>query len=134
MKSQYGLTLKEQEKRRAERKKEKEKTRIAKLDREKKLSDALEKVKWPMSDKHLEALLGLVLEISGANTARSIAKRRELDVEKEKSEFTGSTSYNYLGAIKKSVKAMTKTEKVRLVFELLIDTGYDSLRNGVGKI
>lgn len=133
MKSQYGMTPKEQEARRAERKKEKEKAVKEKEAREKKLSEALAKLKWPMSEKHLDALLELSFEISGSNTARSVAKRHELEVVKEKSEW-GSEHYDHIGAIRKSAKSMTKTEKVRLVFELLVDSGYESLRSGISKI
>ena len=128
--SEYRLSPKEEVKRKEERKKEIAKAKKAKEARQKRLAEALDNVKWPLSENHLEALLGLALEMAGSNLMRSVAKRHEFEVKKEKNTW-GSTSWDYSGAVKSAVKEMDKTAKIRMVFELLIDTGYDSLRNGI---
>jgi hypothetical protein len=64
---------------------------------------------------------------------RSVAKRHELEVPKEKNTW-GSTSWNYEGAVKKKAGGLDRAGKIRLVVELLNDTVYDSLREGVKKI
>ncbi len=133
MTSQYGLTPKEQEARRANRKKEIAKAKKAKADREDRLTAALMKVKWPISGKMLDALLTLTLEQAGSNLMRSVAKRHELKVEKVKGSW-GSNYYDYGAAVKKATEGMGKSDKVWMIFELLIDTGYESLREGIGKL
>lgn len=133
MKSQYGLTPKEQAERKEERKKEIAESNKAKEERKIKLEKALAKIKWPMTEKHLDALLELALEQAGSNLYRSVAKRHELTVPKEKNTW-GSTSWNYDGAVKEMAKGLDNSGKIRLIFELLIDTGYDSLRDGIEKI
>lgn len=131
--SEYKRTPKEEAERKATRKKEIEASKKAKAAREKKFADALAQVKWPLSEKHLEALLALAFDNCPSNAYRNIAKRHELEVKKETSSW-GSTSYNYDGAVKAYAKTLDKTEKARLAFEMLIDTGYDTLRAGIGKL
>ena len=46
----------------------------------------------------------------------------------------GSASWDYQGAVKEMAKKLDTVGKLRLAFEFLIDTGYDSLREGIGKI
>ena len=46
----------------------------------------------------------------------------------------GVGSEDNLGALKTAVGKMSNEEKARLAFELLIDTGYDSHRAGIGKL
>jgi len=133
MKSQYGMTPKEQEARRARVKKENLAAKKAKEARQKKLKDALAKIDWPMSGKHLDALLTLTLEQAGSNLYRSVSKRHELKPEKVKCHW-GGTTIAYDKAVKEWAKGISKTEKIRLAFELLIDTGYESLREGIGKL
>lgn len=131
--SEYTMTPAEANKRKEERKKEIAKAKKAKEDRTKRLTDALAKLKWPMSEKHLDALLALSLDQASSNLYRAVAKRHELEVEKQKNTW-GSTTWNYKGAVEKMVKGLDNVGKLRMAFELLIDTGYDSLRNGIGKI
>lgn len=131
--AQYGLTAKEVKERKEDRKKEIENAKKAKVAMEKKLADALKKVKWPLSEKHLDALLTLALELAGSNAYRTIAKRHELEVEKENQSW-GGTCYRYDKAIEKMAKGLDKNEKIKFVFELLIDTGYGSLLKGIEKI
>ncbi len=133
MQSQYGLTPKEREERKADRKKEIETTKKAKVVMEKKLANALDKIKWPLSEKNLEVLIALSLEFAGSNTYRTVAKRHELEIEKEKNEW-GGTCFRYDKAILKMANGSNKNEKIKLVFELLADTGYNSLLKGIEKI
>ena len=88
------------------------------------------KLKWPLHSDHLDAMLALALEQAGFNLYRTVAKRHELEVKKQKNTW-GSSSWDYSGAVKAYAKAADKDEKLRLVFELLIDTGYDQLRDGM---
>lgn len=134
MRSQYGLTPKEQEARKLERKKEIEKAKKAKADRINRLEKALEKVAWPLNEQQLEALYELSFNSCSSNAFRSIAKRRELEVKKVKNSWGNGFTSDYKNAVKEAGKNMAKAEKLRLTFELLIDTGYDSLREGIGKI
>jgi ParB family chromosome partitioning protein len=133
MKSQYGMTPAEQKRRKEERKKEIEKSKNEKEARKKLMEDTLKKLKWPMSVKHLDALLELAFENAGFNVARSIAKRRGLEVPKETNTW-GSNSWDYTGAIEKLFKELDNAGKLRLAFELLIDDGYESFRKGIKKI
>lgn len=130
---EYRRSPEEEAKAKAERKAEKEKAVKAKEDREKKLAEALKKIKWPMSKKHLEALLALSMDQASSLIWSKVAKRHELEVKKTKTEW-GSTNFNYEGAVKKFAEGLDETGKARLAFELLIDTGYDTLRAGIGKI
>ena len=86
-----------------------------------------------MSNKHLEALLALSMDQASSLLWGKVAKRHELEAKKEKTEW-GSLIYNYQGAVKKFSEGLDENGKIRLAFELLIDTGYDSLRDGIGKI
>ncbi len=129
--SGYSLTPKEKE----ARKKEREKAKKAKLDREKRLADALKKIKWPLKDKHLEALLELAFDQCSSLAYRTISKRHELKTERKKPYWDGGNAYyDYSGALKKFSETLDKTGRARLAFELLIDMGYDSFRKGIGKI
>lgn len=131
--SEYEPSPKELAKRKEERKKEIAKAKRNAEAREKRLADALAKVKWPLTEKHLDAFLALSMDQASANVWRGVAKRHGLEVKKEKTTW-GAQSYNYQGAVKKWAAGLKGAEKARLAFELLIDTGYDSLREGVGKL
>ena len=131
--SQYKLTPEERKERKESRKKEIEKNRKAKVATEKKFADVLEKIKWPLSEKHLDALLTISLELTSSNAYRNIAKRHELEVKKEKQEW-GGHYYDYEKAVRKMAKGSNKNEKIRLAFELLIDDGYGGLIRGFEKI
>jgi ParB family chromosome partitioning protein len=131
--SSYSLTPAEEAKRKAERKAEISKAKKNKEATQKRLKDALGKVKWPMTDRMLEALLALAVENAGSNVMRGVAKRHELEMKKTKTEW-GGEYYDYSSVVKKFIAPMDKTDKMKMVFELLIDTGYDSLRAGVGKL
>ena len=86
-----------------------------------------------MSEKHLEVLLDLTFDCAGFNTRRSVCKRRGLEVLKEKNSW-GSASQNYDGAIKKAEKELDSVGKLRLAFEFLIDSGYESFRDPIKRI
>lgn len=129
----YRLSPAEEKKRREQRKKEIADSKRKKEAREKRLKDALAKISWPLKEKHLEALLALSMEAASSNVWRAVAKRHEIETEKKKSSW-GSSYFDYQGAVKKWAEKLGKVEKARLAFELIIDTGYDSLREGIGKI
>jgi ParB family chromosome partitioning protein len=120
-------------KQKEERKKEREKAKKEKEAKDKKLLKALDKVKLPLSENHVEALLSLSLDIAGSNASRSICKRHDIEVKKE-SNGMGYSYFNYQKALKNWISSKSKAEKIKMAFELLIDTGYDSQREGVGKL
>lgn len=120
--SSYEKTPKEKE----ESKKERIKAAEEKIKRNDNLKTALEKIEWPLSDEHFEALLELAFNQAGFASERSICKRHEIKVEKKTDKYN-YTSYPYAEELKKAAAAMDKTQKIRLIFELIIDTG-DYLR------
>lgn len=128
--SHYELSPAEEAKRKAERKKEIAKKKREKEARAKKLETALSKVAWPLSEKHLDALLALAVENAGGNQCRTIGKRHGIVPKKGANEFT----YGYGAPLKKWASEQTKVERLRLTFELLADTGYDSLREGLSQL
>jgi ParB/RepB/Spo0J family partition protein len=133
MKSEYGLTPGEQENRRLERKAQIKAAKKAEASRENKLAAALANVKWPMGEKQLDAALALMLEQTGANAFRTVAKRHALEVKKQKNDW-GSETRDYRGAVHKMADGFGKVEKARLMFELMIDTGYGSLREAIKEL
>jgi ParB family chromosome partitioning protein len=134
MQSQYGLTPEEQERRREERKKEREASKRKDAKMEKQMAEALGKITWPLKEKHLETLLSLALKNCGFNTTRSIIKRHSIEVEKKKNSWGDGFSYDYNGSLKKASESMTKNEKIRLAFEILIDDGYKGWEKTLEKI
>lgn len=131
--AEYRLSPAEEKKRKESRKKEIADAKRKKEAREKRLKESLAKVYWPLKEKHLEALLALAMDQASANTFRGIAKRHELELTKKKSSW-GADFIDYQGAVKRWAEKLGKVEKARLAFELLIDTGYDTLREGIGKL
>jgi ParB/RepB/Spo0J family partition protein len=132
--NEFHLSPKEVAAKKEDRKKEIAKAKKDKEDRTKTLKTALDKVKWPMSDKHLDALLALALEHASSNLFRSVAKRHELEPVKVKNSWGDGTSNDYTGPVKKFAAGLDKANKLKMAFELLIDTGYDSLRKGVEEL
>lgn len=131
--SSYSKSPAEIAKAKAERKKEIEKKKANDKAREERLKKALDTIKWPLPEKALEALLDIAKDIAGANTTRSVVKRRGLEVKKTQTTW-GSVNYDYDQALKKEIAGLDKNGKARLIFELLIDTGYESLRTGMSRL
>lgn len=119
----------EEMKRRKEEKIKAEKERV-KLNT--KLDDAISKIGWPLSEKHLDVLLSLALDHAGSNGVRSFCKRHELEVKKK--EVNDYSYFDYEGAIKGFIEGMGKAEKLGIAFELLIDTGYGTFRDEYKKL
>lgn len=114
------------------RKKEREKQKRLTALFDSKITKLSKKAKWPLSPTGLEALLAMAIQQAGATVCRIVARRRKLKVEKDTKY--GYTNYDYAGAVRLAASTMNKTEKVQLVFELLMDTGYQSIHRGVEKI
>lgn len=121
--SSYETTPKERE----ERRKEREKAAEEKIQMNENLKTALAKIEWPISDQHFESLLELAFKQAGFASTRSICKRHEIKVEKKTDKKYNYASYPYDYELKKAAAAMDKSQKIRLIFELIIDTG-DYLR------
>ena len=131
--SSYALTPAEKAKRKEERKKEKAKEDALVLARETRLKKALAKVKWPMTTKHMEAMLTIILSDTGATLFRQVAKRHKLEVKKTKATY-GYEYYDYGKAVREMAEKLDNRGKIRLIFELIIDNEYGDLREGINKI
>jgi ParB family chromosome partitioning protein len=90
---------------------------------QKDLAAALGRVKWPMSEAHLGAMLDVVLSDADLEVCKKACERRHIAVEKESN---GMTTW-YDDGLKKAVKKMTNDERLQLVFEILIGGNVFSL-------
>ena len=111
--SPYKQTPKEKEKRKKEIEAEKKK----KIKDAEDVEAGLKKLSWPLSEKHLDFLLDLVIEDASHDRKQGLCKRREIDVVKGKEEWSGK---DYVGAIKQTAKGMKPKEKMGLIVELMI--------------
>lgn len=132
--SSYQLTPEEKQARREERKKERELKKKETERREKKLAKALDNVKFPLVARQLDALVELAVQSAGQGVIRSVVKRHELEVEKKSIEYYALDQYDYEGALRKMIGEIGANAKMRLVFEILADTGYEEIRDGIDKI
>lgn len=110
-------TAKDPVERRADRKKE---IAAEKRKRDKDsaaMENILKKMSWPLTEKHLDLLVGLANRYANHDVHQGLAKRRDLEVVKVKN---GWTAHNYETAISKAAKGMTPKQKVGLLLELLL--------------
>lgn len=109
-------TPEQEARRKANRKKEIE-TEKAKREKDTKaMTEAVARVKWPLTEKQLNGLVTLAINRAAHDVHQGIVKRRELEAKKEKN-YHGR---NYKGAVEEAAKHMTAKEKAGLLFELLV--------------
>ena len=81
------------------------------------MTAAVAKMSWPLTEKHLDVLIGIALPEASFDTQKQIVKRRELNPDKKRASFGG---YDYERPIQKAAADMTPKEKVGLLLELLV--------------
>lgn len=116
-KSEYQRTPKEEANRKAARKKEIEKQRAKEEQMNLAIIDALAKVKWPLSEKHLDALLDLVFERCSTSYQMPIVKRHGLKADTKKEQWGDSRDYE------KPLRRLVNGDnelKLHMIFELLL--------------
>lgn len=107
------------EKARAQRKKERQAEDTRRENSTKALTAAVAKMKWPLSEKHMDVLIGLAIRSASHDVHQGIVKRRELALDAKKTSW-GTMAKDYEGSIKKAAAAMKVADKPGLLFELLV--------------
>jgi len=100
----------------AKRQKEAEAEKKAEEREAKKLSDALQNLKWPLTGPQLTALFELALAMTGVDSWRVACQVRKLE---GTAEIKDSKYKNWETALRKAQAKMSPLETVRLVFELV---------------
>jgi|SRR5580700_597805 ParB family chromosome partitioning protein len=114
--SGYATSPKEKENRQKER--EKEQARRAKFDET--VAVALAKVKWPLSQKHLDALFDLMFDQASSTITVPLLKRHGLKALVKKSN--GYTSRDYKTPLRELAESGGSDGKLRMMFELILPT------------
>ncbi len=96
----------------------------------KKLLQALGKIKWPMSEKHLEVFIEAMVLRYGFTVVRPIVLRHGWKVLRTHQPYTkkGVTSPDYELTVKEEMKKMVPAEKLRLVMEFCIENLWSDRR------
>lgn len=114
--SNYKPTPAEKAKRKAEREKaEKEKEK-----KNAKLEAAVGKITWPLSEKHLDALLGLIFGRFGYSYLQPVASRHEIKAIKTKSEY-GYTSRDLEKPLREWIEEGGSKRKIQFIFEVALE-------------
>jgi hypothetical protein len=105
----------------AARKKQREDDAKKKAAADKRVLEAVAKVKWPMSEKHLDVLFDLVFRRFGYSYLQPVATRHGVKAVKTKRK------YGYMGRdLEKPLVEMAekngKTGKLQLIFEIALET------------
>jgi hypothetical protein len=111
--SHYQTTPQEQAKRKKER--EQDEAKRAKFDAS--IATALAKVKFPLSEKSLDALLDVVLSDKGTSFLMPICKRHDLKADKSKD---GARDYH--APLLRLAEEGGSDGKLRMIFELHLPT------------
>jgi len=111
--SEYAPSPKEQ----ANRKKEREREEAKRVKFDLVVSNALLKVTWPLSEKHLDALLEIALSNMSTSYLMPVLKRHDLKAEKTK-----DGGRDYRAPLRKLAEENEKDGKLRMIFELLLPT------------
>jgi ParB family chromosome partitioning protein len=114
--TEYRPSEKEKEK----RKKEREKEQARRLAFDKAVCDGLVKVKWPLSQKHLDALFDLMFHDASSNKTMPLLKRYGLKALAKKHD--GYTSRDYKTPLREKAEVDGNDGKLRMIFELLLPT------------
>ena len=112
--SEYAPSGKEMAKRKKER--EQDEARREKFDAA--IAESLLRVKWPLSEKHLDALFELTLESNGATRLQPILKR--YDLKADKVVHKDYSTRDFAAPIRRL--ATGNDEKLRFIFEILLPT------------
>jgi ParB family chromosome partitioning protein len=110
------------EKERANRKKERERDEANRTKFDAAVCGALAKLKWPLSEKHLDSLFDIMLSEARTTTLMPIVKRHNLKGLVEKHD--GYTSRDYQTPLRELAEGAGKDGKLRMIFELLLPTYY----------
>lgn len=113
--STYRLTPKEKEKRRKEAKKQREK----RIKEEESIVEALNKIKWPLKRKVLNAMVEMTLRNQGTTVLRPVAKRFGIEAKKTKSY--GTTLSDWEAPVREAVKKMTNAKKLRFIVGIMFE-------------
>lgn len=120
------------EKARAKKEREKAKEEIEKKNAE--ILKSIGRVKFPMSEAHLNALYDMVLRHAGMSQMQPVLKRH--GVKPGTVTEHGYTSRDYEGPIRKIAEGEGKNGKLRMIFELMIPDymGEDELKKELKKL
>jgi ParB family chromosome partitioning protein len=110
------------EKERANRKKEREREEEKRQRFDVAVCEALGKLKWPLSDKHLDALFDIMLSESRTTTLMPLVKRHNLKGLVKKHD--GYSTRDYETPLRELAEGAGKDGKLRMIFELLLPTYY----------
>jgi ParB family chromosome partitioning protein len=110
--SGYATSPEEKEK----RKKEQQRDEAKRLKFDMAVETALKKVAWPLSEKHLDALLDIALGNMGTNSLMPICKRHNLKADKNKD------GRDCWAPLRKLAEENGKDGKLRMIFELHLPT------------
>ncbi|HZT34498.1 MAG TPA: hypothetical protein VFA15_01150, partial [Nitrososphaera sp.] len=129
--TEYALSPEEKER----RKKERERQQNAREKADAKVATALQKVKWPFSEKHLDELLELTFMRCSTSFQMPVVKRHGLkpDVKKQGSY----TMRDYEAPLRRLAKEGGNAGKLRMIFELLLPNSTfsdDELKKHIGKL
>jgi ParB family chromosome partitioning protein len=108
------------EKEKAKRKKEREKEDARRVAFDTAISEAIGKVKWPLSEKHLEALFDLMLDHSSSNSAQPLLKRHGLKADVKKTKEYRERDFR--SPLRRLAEGAGQDGKLRMIFELLLPT------------
>lgn len=112
----YATSPKEREMRKKER--ERDEAKREKFDAS--IAAALEEVKWPLSEKHLDALLDLMFDNRGTSLQMPIVKRHGLKPDKKKGSY--GVVRDYAAPLRRLAEDAGKDGKLRMIFEFLLPT------------
>jgi ParB family transcriptional regulator, chromosome partitioning protein len=120
--SEYARTPKEEADRKAAQKKERQKEAARQTKFDLAICDAIFKVSYPLSEKHLDVLLDLVFERCGTAHQMPLVKRHGLKADVKKSK--DYTSRDYEAPLRRMAEDAGNNGKLRMIFELLSPTFY----------
>ena len=103
-------------KRREAKRKEREKAEKEKEKEDKKIADALAKVKWPLSEKQLDVLLDLVFLRFGFSYLQPVAKRH--DIKPNITVRNGYKSRDIEKPLMEFAKKDGNAGRLRMIFEI----------------
>lgn len=127
-KAEYRLTPEEKKKRRELAKKENEKEQKKKDKENAEIATALKKVKWPMSQKHLDVLSDLVFSRFGYSYLAPVASRHGIKSILTINEYDYK-SRDLVGPMKKWIEEGGNKRKIETIFEIAIEaTGKDQFK------
>ncbi len=95
----------------------------------------LPKIKWPLSEKHLDVLIEAMVLRNGFTIVRPIVLRHGWEVLRSHPPYEkkGVMRPDYELTLKEKIKTMSSTEKVRIVMEFCIEDLYFERRNKIIK-